>query len=137
MRRALCLAALITLSTAAAAHAEHWTKYIDEANGTAWSYDADYSYKDRSTNRLVVMQAISKPAANLGPSAPGKADGVGSIVALDCGQKNLISLGAFSPSKPLSTDEGWRSATPKKADGPDNDALMAAVCPTADHLPVK
>src|SRR3546814_10085275 len=91
MRRALALAALIAASAAAGtAAAEHWTKYVDADGGTAWSYDGDYTYKDRETGRLVVMQAISKPAANLGPSAPGKADGVGSVVAIDCAKKNLI-----------------------------------------------
>jgi hypothetical protein len=137
MRRALALAALITLSSAAAAHAEHWTKYVDEPNGTAWSYDADYSYKDKATGRLVVMQAISKPAANLGPSAPGKPDGVGNVVALDCGKANLIAVGSYSPSKPLDLKDGWRSETPKKADGSDNDALIKAVCPHIEHVPVK
>jgi hypothetical protein len=137
MRRALALAALLTLTSAAAAHAEHWTKYVDVPNGTAWSYDADYSYKDKATGRLVVMQAISKPAANLGPGAPGKADGVGSVVALDCAKANLISLGSYSPSKPLALKDNWRSDTPKKAEGDENAALIAAVCPTLDHVPVK
>ena len=67
MRRALALAALIALTAAGAARAEHWTKYADADNGTAWSYDADYSYKDSQSGRLVVMQAISKPAASSSP----------------------------------------------------------------------
>ena len=58
MRRALALAALIALTSTAAAHAEHWTKYIDNANGTAWSYDDDYSYKDKATGRLVVSAEV-------------------------------------------------------------------------------
>jgi opacity protein-like surface antigen len=136
MRRALALAALIAVS-ASAAHAEHWTKYVDVPNGTAWSYDADYSYKDKQTGRLVVMQAISKPAASLGPSGPGKPDGVGSVVALDCTKKNMITLGSYTPSKPMDQKGSWRGDTPKKAEGPENDALMAAVCPNVDHLPVK
>lgn len=138
MRRALALAALIAFTTAGAAYAEHWTKYVDvPANGTAWSYDGDYSYKDRATGRLVIMQAVSKPSANLGPSAPGKPDGVGSVVALDCAKKNLISLSSYSPSKPLDIKSNWREDTPKKADGVENDALLAAVCPHIDHVPVK
>lgn len=137
MRRALALAALITLAAAGTARAEHWTKYVDAANGTSWSYDADYSYKDQKTGRLVVMQAISKPSANLGPSAPGKPDGVGSVVALDCAKKNLIMLSGYSPSKPLDIKADWRSDTPKKADGAENEALLAAVCPHVDHVPVK
>src|SRR6478672_4843600 len=121
MRRALALAALIAASAVAGtAAAEHWTKYADVDGGTAWSYDADYSYKDRETGRLVVMQAISKPAANLGPSAPGKPDGVGSVVALDCGKKNLIQLSGYSPSKPLDIKSSWRAETPKRADGAEN-----------------
>jgi hypothetical protein len=137
MRRALALAALITLAAAGTASAEHWTKYVDADNGTSWSYDADYSYKDKQTGRLVVMQAISKPSANLGPSAPGKPDGVGSVVALDCTKNNMIMLSGYSPSKPLSINGAWRSDTPKKADGAENQALVAAVCPHVDHVPVK
>jgi hypothetical protein len=136
MRRAIALATALTL-IAGAASAETWTKYVDGANGTAWSYDGDYSYKDKATGRLVIMQAISKPEAKLGPSAPGKPDGVGSIVALDCAKKNLIMLGSYKPSAPLAINEAWRTETPKKAEGPDNAALMAAVCPHIDHVPVK
>ena len=136
MRRAIALATALTL-VAGAASAETWTKYVDGANGTAWSYDGDYSYKDKATGRLVIMQAISKPEAKLGPSAPGKPDGVGSIVAIDCGKKNLIQLGSYKPSAPLAINEDWRKVTPKKAEGADNEALMAAVCPHIDHVPVK
>ena len=137
MRRALALAALVTLAAAGAASAETWKKYTDADNGTAWSYDADYSYKDKTTGRVVIMQAISKPSANLGPSGPGKADGVGSVVALDCQNKNLITLGSYTPSKPLALAPNWRSETPKKALGQDNEALFAAVCAGAGSLPVK
>jgi hypothetical protein len=136
MRRAIALATALTL-IAGAASAETWTKYIDGAGGTAWSYDGDYSYKDKATGRLVIMQAISKPEAKLGPSAPGKPDGVGSIVAIDCSKKNLIQLGSYKPSAPLVINEAWRTTTPKKAEGADNAALMAAVCPHIDHVPVK
>ncbi len=136
MRRALALASLIA-AVAGGAAAETWTKYVDAANGTAWSYDGDYSYKDRQSGRLVVMQAISKPEASLGPSAPGKPDGVGSVVAIDCAKKNLISLGSYTPSKPLEIKANWRKDTPKKAAGPENEALVASVCPHIDHVPVK
>src|SRR5690349_10510421 len=118
MRRAIALATALTL-IAGAASAETWTKYVDGANGTAWSYDGDYSYKDKETGRLVVMQAISKPEAKLGPSGPGKPDGVGSVVALDCAKKNLIQLGSYKPSAPLAIADDWRKTTPKKAEGPD------------------
>jgi hypothetical protein len=136
MRRAIALAAVLTLA-AGAAQAEKWTKYVDADNGTAWSYDADYTYKDQQTGRLVVMQAISKPAANLGPSAPGKPDGVGSVVAIDCAKKNLIMVAGYSPSKPLDIRSSWRAETPKKADGAENQALMSAVCSNAAGVPVK
>jgi hypothetical protein len=136
MRRAIALATALTL-IAGAASAETWTKYVDGANGTQWSYDGDYSYKDKESGRLVIMQAISKPEAKLGPSGPGKVDGVGSVVAIDCTKKNLIQLGSYRPSTPLAIKDDWRKDTPKKAEGPDNAALMAAVCPHIDHVPVK
>jgi hypothetical protein len=136
MRRAIAFATVLTL-IAGAASAETWTKYVDGANGTQWSYDGDYSYKDKESGRLVIMQAISKPEAKLGPSGPGKPDGVGSVVAIDCTKKNLIQLGSYRPSTPLAIKDDWRKDTPKKAEGPDNAALMAAVCPHIDHVPVK
>lgn len=137
MRRAFALTVIAALAVSSAASAETWTKYVDGANGTAWSYDADYSYKDRQSGRLVVMQAISKPEAKLGPSGPGKSDGVGSIVAIDCASKNMIVLGSYKPSAPLEMKATWRSDSPKKATGADNEALIAAVCPHAAHVPVK
>ena len=136
MRRVLALATALTLIAGAAA-AETWTKYVDGANGTAWSYDGDYTYKDKATGRLVVMQAISKPAANLGPSAPGKPDGVGSVVAIDCKAKNMIAVASYKPSAALAIPDNWRETTPKKLAGADNEALAAAVCPHVDHVPVK
>jgi hypothetical protein len=138
MRRVIALAAASTaLAFAGAAAAEHWTKYVDEANGIAWSYDADYSYKDVQTGRLVVMQAISKPSANLGPSGPGKSDGIGNVYAIDCSKKNLIQMGSYKPNQPLDIKSTWRSDTPKRADGADDAALLTAVCPTADKAPSK
>ena len=137
MRRAFALIVIAALAVSSAASAETWTKYVDGANGTAWSYDADYSYKDRQSGRLVVMQAISKPEAKLGPSGPGKSDGVGSIVAIDCSNKNLIVIGSYKPSAPLDVKATWRNDAPKKAAGADNEALIAAVCPHVDHVPMK
>lgn len=136
MRRMIALAAL-TAFVASAASAETWTKYVDGPNGTTWSYDADYAYKDKESGMLVILQAISKPSANLGPSAPGKPDGVGSVVAIDCAKKALITVGSYTPKQPLALNEGWRKETWKKAAGPDNEALLAAVCPHAAHFPVK
>ena len=125
MRCAPALAALAAATAVAgAASAETWSKYVDAAGGTQWSYDAD-------------MQAISKPDAKLGPSGPGKPDGVGSVVAIDCAKKNLITVAAYSPSKALDIPGNWRSETPKRATGAENEALLSKVCPHADHVPVK
>jgi len=137
MRRAIALAAIFAVTAAGAASAETWKKYVEADNGTAWSYDADYAYKDRATGRIVVMQAISKPAANLGPSGPGKPDGVGSVVAIDCQAKNMIVLGSYTPSKPLALSPTWRSDAPKKATGSDNEALVKAVCASGTNFPTK
>ena len=137
MRRALALATLTAFVAVGAAHAAKWTKYIDVDNGIAWSFDADYTYKDKATGRVVAMQAISKPSANLGPNAPGEANGVGSVVAIACAKKNLIMMGSYKPSQPLAIADGWRSDTPKKAEGRENEALISAVCPTASSAPVK
>lgn len=136
MRRAFALATALSL-LAGAASAETWTKYVDAGNGIQWSIDGDYTYKDKQTGRLVVMQAISKPEAKIGPSGPGKPDGVGNVVAISCKDKNLITLGSYKPSAPLDIKATWRSDTPKKATGADNEALLAAICPHADHAPVK
>lgn len=136
MRRMIALAALTAFAASAAA-AETWTKYVDGPNGTTWSYDADYAYKDKQSGHIVVMQAIAKPSANLGPSAPGKPDGVGSVVAIDCAKKALIPMGSYKPSQALAINDDWRKETPKKASGADNEALLAAVCPHAQHFPVK
>jgi hypothetical protein len=139
MRRALALAALIAASSsllaAGSAFAEHWTKFADGANGIEWSYDSDYIYKDKLTGRLVVMQAISKPSANLMPSGPPT--GVGSVYAMDCAKKNVIMLGSYKPSSTFAIASTWRSDTPKKLGGPEDEALMAAVCANADKAPVK
>jgi hypothetical protein len=136
MRRALALA-LAATAFAGAASAETWTKFADGPNGVQWSYDADYTYKDKASGRLVVMQAISKPDAKLGPSGPGKPDGVGYVYALDCKARNLISVASYTPSKALDITDAWRNEKPKKAAGAENEALIAAVCPHADHVPVK
>ena len=137
IRQSLALAALITASSLGAAHAEHWVKFADGANGIEWSYDSDYSYKDRQTGRIVAMQAISKPSAKLGPAGPGKSDGVGSVVAVDCLKKNLIMVGSYKPSAPLDIKATWRNDAAKKAEGAENEALISAVCAMADKTPMK
>jgi len=135
MRRALALAVTAALASAGAANAETWTKVFTMDNGATVNVDTDYTYKDKQSGRLVVMQALSK--GTLGPSAPGKADSVGSVVALDCTNKNMISMASYRPNTPLDVKPTWRSDTPKKATGADNEALVAAVCPTASSAPVK
>lgn len=136
MRHALTLAALLALS-AGAAHAETWTKFIDGENGIAWSYDADYAHRDSATGKVVVMQAISKASANIGPSAPGKPDGVGNVAAIDCKKDTMLLLGSYTPSTPLVINDKWRKLVGKKVQGPENIALAKAVCAKADTLPVK
>jgi hypothetical protein len=132
MRRAFALAALIAVSAAAtAASAETWKKYANGDNGTEWSYDTDYAYKDQASGRIVVMKAISKPSANIAPGGPGK--GIGFVEAIDCKAGTSLAMGAYKPSAELAINADWRKAAPKKAD-PD---LVSAVCPTAAKLPVK
>lgn len=140
MRRALALAPIAALTLAGVAlstpaQAETWTKVFTMDNGASINIDTDYSYRDSQSGRVVVMQALSKGA--IGPSAPGKPDGVGSVVAIDCSNKNVIPLGSYKPSAPLDIKSTWRSDTPKKMTGADNEAIVAAVCPTASKLPSK
>jgi hypothetical protein len=141
MRRVIALAALSTLALAAAAHAETWVGYsaVDPAKNIQWSYDSDYSYKDAQSKRVVVLTAVGKVGATprMGPSAPGAADGVGSVLALDCKAGNLILMGGYSPSKPLAIAETWRNTTPKKIADDDYKALLSKACAGADKLPVK
>ncbi|THD77294.1 MAG: hypothetical protein E7812_15235 [Phenylobacterium sp.] len=131
MRRALALAALIALGAAGTASAETWKKYASGDNGTEWSYDTDYSYKDAASGRIVVMKAISKPSASIMPGGPGK--GVGFVEALDCNKGTTQPMGAYKPSSEFVVNAEWRRQTAKKAD-PD---LLSAVCPGASKLPVK
>ena len=141
MRRVIALAALSTLALAAAAHAETWVGYsaVDPAKNIQWSYDSDYSYKDAQSKRVVVLTAVGKVGATprMGPSAPGAADGVGSVVALDCKASNMILIAGYAPSKPLQIADTWRTTTPKKITGDDDKALLAKACVGADKLPVK
>jgi hypothetical protein len=132
MRRALALAALIAVAaTATTASAETWKKYANGDNGTEWSYDTDYAYKDQATGRVVVMKAISKPSANIAPGGPGK--GIGFVEAIDCKAGTSIAMGSYKPSADLAINADWRKASAKKAD-PE---LVAAICPGAAKLPVK
>jgi len=138
MRRILALAGLCALA-ATAVQAETWTPYAKTANGLEWSYDADYSYRDTLTGRVVVMQAVGKPGAEprMGPSGPGKADGVGFVTAVDCSGKSMISLGGYSPKKPLELSATWRTATPGAAKSAEDKALVDAVCKNTSGLAAK
>ncbi|MCE2987183.1 MAG: hypothetical protein LW830_04945 [Phenylobacterium sp.] len=140
MRRAPVIAALSALALALPAVAETWTPYTEPTDtGLQWSYDADYSYRDAGSGRIVVMTAIGKVGATprMGPSAPGAADGVGFVYALDCNAKNLIPMGGYSPRKPLEIASNWRGVAPKKADGADDAALMRQVCAASASLPTR
>jgi len=141
MRRVIALAALSTLAVAVSAHAETWVGYsvVDPAKNIQWSYDSDYSYKDAQSKRVMVLTAVGKVGATprMGPSAPGAADGVGSVVALDCKAGNMILVAGYAPSKPLQIADTWRTTTPKKITGDDDKALLAKACAGADKLPVK
>ena len=140
MRRVFALCALTILAAGSAAQAETWKPYTTVSDRSLqWSYDADYSYVDGTSKRVVAMTAIGKVGATprMGPSAPGAADGVGSVVALDCKASNLILLGGYSPSKPLAINSGWRDLTPKKIESVEDKALETAVCAGANKLPTK
>lgn len=139
MRRAFAIAAITALA-ATAVQAETWKPYgAASANGLQWSYDADYSYRDQQTGKIIVMQAIGKVGAEprMGPSGPGKPDGVGSVLAVDCKDKTLISLGGYTPKKPLELSANWRIANATAPKSPEDKALIEAVCSTAAGLPAK
>lgn len=128
------------LATGSAAAAADWKPFADGPNGAQWFYDADYSYRDAATGRVVVMQAIGKPSASLGPNGPGAADGVGSVVALDCQASNLLLVASYSPkTTPDLTSTAWRAGKAKKVgrDNPEDQALMTAACAGAEALPSK
>ena len=135
MRRALLIAALSALA-AASAQAETWKPYARTANGLEWSYDADYSYRDAQSGKVVVMQAVGKPGAEprMGPSGPGKPDGVGFVTALDCAARTVTSLGGYTPNKPLALSEAWRNAKGNPAKSAEDQALVAAACQGAETL---
>lgn len=140
MRQALTLALLSGLAMATAAQAETWKPYSAEtANHIQWSYDADYAYRDGASGRIVVLQAVGKVGAEprMGPSAPGAADGVGSVVAIDCQKGDMILMAGYSPKKPLEIPANWRGTSPKKIDSADDKALMAGVCAGAASLPTR
>lgn len=139
MRRVSALAVFAVLA-AGSAQAENWVGYsaVDPARNIQWSYDSDYSYRDAQSKRVVVLTAVGKVGATprMGPSAPGAADGVGSLVALDCKAGNEILIAGYSPKKALDVPAAWRGTTPKKVEG-DDATLLSKVCEGADKLPVK
>jgi hypothetical protein len=136
MRPALSIA-LAALAVAGAAQAETWKAYTPvNDKGLQWSYDADYSYRDAQSGRVVVLQAIGKPGAEprMGPSGPGAPDGVGFVYALDCRAGSLTSLGGYTPKKPLELAANWRKDKGRKAETAEDKALLSAVCEAADQL---
>jgi hypothetical protein len=140
MRRAFAIAALSAMCLAGAAQAEAWKPYSAVSDkGLQWSYDADYSYKDAKTGRVVVLQAIGKPGAEprMGPSGPGKPDGVGFVYAIDCGAGTLQNLGGYSPKKPLALAADWQGGKGVAAKSADDKALVAAACANVASLPTK
>lgn len=140
MRRLIALAALSAVTVASAASAETWKPYSAVSDkGLQWSFDTDYSYRDTASGMVVVQQAIGKVGASprMGPSAPGAADGVGSVVAIDCKARALMIIGSYSPSKPLAIADTWRTGKAAKASTADDKALVAAACEGADKLPTK
>jgi hypothetical protein len=139
MRRIFAIAAVSAFAVASAAGAETWKTYAPGPPGLEWFYDADYSYRDAQTGRVVVLQAIGKPNAEprMGPSGPGKADGVGSIMAFDCKAKTVFPIGSYSPKKPLAESATWRTSKAKKVESAEDKALMTAACAGADQLASK
>jgi hypothetical protein len=140
MRRILVIAALSAVAAASAASAETWKPYSAVSKtGLQWSYDADYSYRDAASGKVVIQQAVGKVGASprVGPSAPGAADGVGNVTAVDCKAKTLVTIGSYAPAKPLVIADTWRTAKAAKANSADDKALVAAACDGADKLPTK
>jgi hypothetical protein len=140
MRRAFAITALSVLALALPAAAETWTAYTTPNDkGLQWSLDSDYSYRDAGTGRVVVMTAVGKVGASprMGPSGPGAADGVGFVYALDCKSKTFVSMGGYSPKKPLEISGTWRRAVPKTSDAADDAALMRQACANSAALPTK
>ena len=142
MRRILAIAAALAATTAIVTPvaAETWKAYgAPSEKGLQWSYDADYSYRDQQTGKIIVMQAIGKVGAEprMGPSGPGKPDGVGSVLAVDCKDQTLISLGGYTPKKPLELSANWRTANATAPKSPEDKALITSVCAAAASVPTK
>lgn len=136
----IAFAALALATIGSTAQAADWKPFAAGPNGAQWFYDAAYSYKDSATGRVVVMQAIGKPEAKTGPNGPGAADGVGSVVALDCKASNLLLVASYSPkTTPDLAATTWRTGKPKKVgkDNAEDQALMTAACAGAEALPSK
>jgi hypothetical protein len=140
MPRLALVAFAAAVAAGSVATAADWKPFAAGPNGAQWFYDADYSYRDATTGRVVVMQAIGKPQAKVGPNGPGAADGVGSVVAIDCQGSNLLTVASYAPSTtPDLTSTAWRDGKPKKIgkSNAEDQALMTAACAGADQLPSK
>jgi hypothetical protein len=137
MRRAAVLTLILTMAANGAAMAANWQSYADLGDGKQWFVDSDYSYKDKASGRVVVMQAIGVPASKLGPNGPGAADGVGNVVALNCQEKNFLVLGSYTPSKAFAPSDGWRRGVPKRMTNDEDKKLLEVACANVASLPVK
>lgn len=137
MYRVIASSLAIALAIGGSAHAATWKPYADLGQGKHWFFDADYSYKDKASSRVVAMIAVGIPDKQVGPNGPGAADGVGSVVAMSCKDSNQITLFSFAPGKTHHELAQWRSAPPKKIVSDEDKALFTTVCAAPDSLPVK
>lgn len=137
MYRVIASSLAIALALGSAASAATWKSYADIGQGKQWFYDADYTYRDKSSGRVVTMIAVGIPEKHVGPNGPGAADGAGSVVAIDCKASNQITLFSYVPGKTNHEVAQWRTAAPKKITSNDDQALLAAACAAPESLPAK
>lgn len=137
MYRVIASSLAVALAIGGSASAAAWKSYADLGQGKQWFYDADYSYLDKASGRVVTMIAVGIPEKQVGPNGPGAADGVGSVVAINCKDRNQITLFSFSPGKTTHELADWRGAPPKKIVSDDDKALVTAACATTASLPTK
>lgn len=141
MRRLTALALSLTLAGTGLgigvgrASAAAWTPISGDPEALQWFYDADYSYRDAQSGKVVVMQAVAKPSARIGPAGPGAADGVGFVFAIDCGKKRVVQVSSYKPGEAPAEADGWRLQKGHAAKTDEDKALIAAVCPGAATLP--
>ena len=141
MRRATVLTLAMTLAGAGlgigggVASAASWTPISGDPAALQWFYDADYSYRDAQSGKVVVMQAVAKPSDRIGPAGPGAPDGVGFVFAIDCAKKRVVQVSSYKPGEAPAEADGWRLQKGHAAKTAEDKALIAAVCPGAAKLP--